>query len=164
MRVRAWRNRDRAARRIKSDTNAWPAFTLGAGRTKTLTFRRRGCFRYKVDGSARGAVAVATTCGGGGGGGGGTKTVVYHYDVALVGHVKETQTTTGDRAADLNGTLTLALDWRGTFTNVAVKKLVAGTTLVIGMNSGLFAPGSMSGTHDFSDTRAASAARAREGS
>lgn len=148
-----WRNRDRASRRVKSDTNAWAAFTLRPGRSKTVTFSRRGCFRYKVDGRARGAVAVATACAGGGGGGGGSvKTVVYRYDVALVGHVKETQTTTGERA-DLNGTLTLALDWRGTFTNVAVKKITVGTTWIVGMNTGLFASGTMSGTHDFSDSR-----------
>ncbi|MDQ5820695.1 MAG: hypothetical protein M3540_04560 [Actinomycetota bacterium] len=147
-----WRNRDRTARRVKSDTNAWAAFTLRPGRSKTVTFRRRGCFRYKVDGRARGAVAVATACAGGGGGGGSSATVIYRYDVALVGHVKETQTTTGERS-DLNGTLTLALDWRGTFTNVAVKKYTLGTTLLIGMNTGLFASGTMSGTHDFSDSR-----------
>lgn len=148
-----WRNRDRASRRVKSDSNAWAAFTLRPGRSKTVTFRRRGCFRYKVDGRARGAVAVATACAGGGGGGGGSvKTVVYRYDVALVGHVKETQTTTGERA-DLNGTLTLALDWRGTFTNVAVKKVTVGTTWIVSMNAGLFASGTMSGTHDFSESR-----------
>jgi plastocyanin len=151
-----WRNRDRTARRVKSDTNAWTAFTLRPGRSKTVTFRRRGCFRYKVDGRARGAVAVASTCGGGGGGGGGgtTKTVIYRYDVALVGHVKETQVTSGEPpASELNGTLSLALDWTGTFTNVAVKKLTVGTTWIVGMNTGLFASGTMTGTHVFSDSR-----------
>lgn len=149
------RNRDRASRRVRSDTNAWPAFTLRPGRSKTVTLRRRGFFRYKVDGRACGAVAVATTCGGGGGGGGGsTKTVVYHYDVALVGHVKETQVTTGEPpASELNGTLSLALDWTGTFTNVAVKKLTVGNQWIVGMNTGLFASGTMTGTHVFSDSR-----------
>jgi hypothetical protein len=66
--------------------------------------------------------------------------------------VKETQTTTGERA-DLNGTLTLALDWTGTFTNVAVKKLTVGNSWIVGMNTGLFASGTMTGTHQFSESR-----------
>jgi hypothetical protein len=99
---------------------------------------------------------VANACGGAGGGGGtggGTKTVVYHYDVTLVGHVKDTTVYTGNAAADLNGTLMLDLDWRGAFDNIAVEKVTTGDVFVIAMNKGLFGSGSVSGTHHFTETR-----------
>lgn len=157
-----WTNRDAKARRVKSDTNAWPAFTLRRGARKTVRFTRAGCYRYKVDGKAKGVVAVARTCGaaGGGGGGGGVQTFTYHYDVQMTGHDEYTRTITGDRA-DLNGVETVTADWTATYRDVVVKKVVttvgaSSSEILVNQGSGggdLFARGTIGGQFSWSSSR-----------
>jgi plastocyanin len=148
-----WRNRDARAHRVRSDENSWRVFTLRAGASKTIRFAQRGCYRYSVDGKARGVVAVKAVC---------VvtlpRTVVLPYRVGVVGHVRETRTTTG-AAADRNGTLTLALDWRGTFPRVTVEKLAIGRTLSLRLNPRRDDNGTIAGSHSFADTRPATACR-----
>lgn len=140
-----WRNAGSRTHAVVSDTGAWPPVVLRPGQARTTTFRKAGCFRYRVDGRVRGRVAVSASCGAGSGTGGGASPgqSTYRYDVTVTGAAHTTQRHSGDEPGiyDRNGTVDVRLTWRSTFRDVALKKVSSAGSFVIANAGGLFGRG-----------------------
>ena len=99
-----WINSGASAHTVKSDTRAWPPFTVAPGASsREVPFRRTGVYRYRVDGRLRGTVVVAARlapgAGGGGGSGDGTKKRVFRYSVTVKAEIGSKSYITGNPGA-----------------------------------------------------------------
>lgn len=147
-----WRNTGSRAHSVVSDTGAWTPFVLRPRRTKSIRFRKAGCYRYKVDGRIRGRVAVAASCGGGGGT---TGPGTFRYDITVTGRAHTKQQHSGDTPGPgANGTVDLLLTWKATYRNVALKKVSTGADNFIITNAGgMFGRGSTDLTFTYNHAR-----------
>ena len=126
-----WVNTGARSHRITVDQRTWPAFTLAAGKSKSITFARIGTRPYRMDGTAVGVVNVRTTCAAPAGSGGatpgtGTGTVpvapgtrFVTYDVEVRGSL--IQKGTAENGGLLAYQLDRTMEWTGTFRRVRIE-------------------------------------------
>lgn len=144
-----WVNGDPRSHTIKSDTNAWRAFTLGPGSRHSVLFRRSGRFPYRLDGRVKGVVLVTA--------GGRTPPPLppasgcvpkrqYRYAITITGRIQF------DATPDPPETGFLMTDdrWRHTLPNVRVRATCNRLTGLVDVTTGP-STGIADETFDYSD-------------
>lgn len=158
-----WKNTGRALHVVTSTANTFPPVRLRPGTMRAVTFTKRRCERYTVDGRFAGRIAVGgAACAGGGAPRptpGGTTTnangvveQILRYDVRIVASLHQVETFTSTHPEG-NGVLDLDLSWTGSWHRLELKlQTVAGSAVFVPVQ-GTVLRGTIGGKLKFSETR-----------
>jgi hypothetical protein len=148
-----WRNAGKKAHVVVSSSNTFMPFSLRAGGSKRIVFKKKKCERYTVDAKFQGRISVAgAPCAAAGSGSTtGLDEKTFRYDITVTALVREVETWSGDPRTD--GTLTRELNWTGTWRRYAVKVTTGFGFIGVQPVQGTENRGTITGRLEFSETR-----------
>lgn len=152
----SWTNAGTKPHAVASLDSSFPAFVLLASGSRSVTFKKTGCYPYTVDGRFDGKVRVGgASCAGvsppppspG-------RPKIVRYDVAIVGHAARTETSANEPDPKANGKQVLTTDWTMTWTGLRYSVRDFGrSVIVVPVKRAAVKKGTLTARSSFSETR-----------